>query len=172
MNRFCFFLLLVAGSSVGSTGKASDQQTGSEAEMPTTQIVPIKREEGFFTHYIGSFDDGRQFAGFLFAMKSDDQRTAAVLHVFDSSGKHVESDAFEIDDRVELESWLENRLADFGEPQFGDIRVQPFRANLLGQDFSLAAGDDDTVEYYPLGLVFGPPWTGEILGVKLMPREE
>ena len=99
-------------------------------------LIPIKREEEFHTHYIGHFADGQQYAGFVFSLLPNDQRVVSVLHKFDEQGNHLESEAWERGDRVEVESILENAINELEDPKPGDIRIRLFSVRCVIRHFS------------------------------------
>lgn len=133
------------------------------------QIVPIKREEGLLTHYLGTYAAGKQFAGFVISL-ADDQPTVSVLHTFDAQGNHLHSDAWQGNDRVEVESLLENAIDKLENQRPGDIRIKLFSVERVGTRFELTPNEHGDIEYKPLGLVFAKPWNGTIVGVRLTPR--
>ena len=121
--------------------------------IPT--LIPIKFEKEHRTGNIGTFRDG-QFVGFSFSLGRD----ISVLHIFDKFGFHVESFAWNSETGCDAEEELDKAIGSLFRPYPGDIQIQLFETELLGQTFGLVKSDKEHVEYIPLGFGFDPPWNG------------
>ena len=118
------------------------------------KLIPIVHEKGFHTDKIGTFSNG-QYAGFVFGAP-----VASVLHTFDKFGFHVESFAWNSETGCDAEEELDKAIGSLFRPYPGDIQIQLFETELLGQTFGLVKSDKEHVEYIPLGFGFDPPWNG------------
>jgi len=65
------------------------------------EIIPIKREEDYHTHYIGKTQDGKQFLGYVtFAFSGghipdvdweSKRREYVLIYIFDLNGNYIET---------------------------------------------------------------------------------
>jgi len=123
--------------------------------------IPIQREENAHTHYIGKYHEGLQYMGFVFFARSHQARPIAVLHLLDTDGNHVKSEAWENEDICLAEEALKKAIEKLPEAKPDHIRARPFSVELNGMKFGLIPCDDeDCVQYVPYGLSFYPPWNG------------
>jgi hypothetical protein len=122
--------------------------------------IRIRREKGFHTDCLGRFGDKQQFMGFAFFLESGQRRPAAVLHRFDANGEHLGSEIWETSTMVSCERSLAEAVAKLPQVKAGHILIRPFSVELNGIEFGLVAGDDESLEYVPYGLVFSAPWNG------------
>ncbi|MGI9423603.1 MAG: hypothetical protein ACR2PA_10445 [Hyphomicrobiaceae bacterium] len=123
------------------------------------KLVPIAREEGYHTDQIGQFTEG-QYLGFVFFLEPHQQRLVSVLHLFDMSGKHTSSNAWDSTDGVDPGAELANAISALPKPKPGDAMIAPFAVEFFGTTFGMIAVDDDRIDYQPYGLAFFPPWNG------------
>jgi hypothetical protein len=97
----------------------------------------------------------------------------AVLHTFDSQGRHLHTEALFLSAGDLLtatglgkaEAKLKRRIDKLGRCAFGDIEVSLFKAYIDGHLFGLVdASETDEgyqrVDLLPNGLAFFPPWDG------------
>ena len=125
-------------------------------QMAIPARIPIRREEGYHTEKIGRFDGG-QYIGFVFFLESGQRRLVSVLHRFDVSGNHVESEAW--DEQPEVR--LDEAIASLPSAEPGNVEVEPFLIELLGAQFGLIPREEQSyVVYLPYNLAFFPPWDG------------
>src|SRR5258708_16153881 len=158
-----------------------------EARLPPSSVrwkgitkkLKIRREEGYHTHNIGRYRNGDQFMGFVVAAephgrtssKSGKLRWYAVLHRFDSAGRHLATEA----SYLGLKAWgIEVKNADatlsrmihgFGPIQYGDIEIEPISVEIDGHTFGLVNSSIpkegySRVDLLPNNLAFFPPWDG------------
>jgi hypothetical protein len=162
-----------------------DERTARAWHGPPTRLR-IARDEHRFTN-VGRLRDGTQFmAGVVgafptaYRFSSDDWQTVkrwqAVAHHFDADGRHLRTDVrlggVEVDDRHTDRAFghlhaIYDELATNGEPEFGDIRVQCFSAEIDGIRYELQYErredlDEDEryecVKFWPWDIMFHPPW--------------
>jgi len=142
--------------------------------MSIPDKIKIKREEGYRTHHIGRFANGDQFMGLVVTPGgSRNVKWYAVLHRFDSSGKHLATDHFflgratwasELD--VDADAKLGELLKRFGPITYCDIEVGLFSVEIDGERFGLVDASVPEEEYESIHLVpddlaFFAPWDGE-----------
>jgi hypothetical protein len=138
--------------------------------------IPIKREEDYHTHYIGTTRDGRQFFGYqTFVLPigitegwQDQRKEYVVLYIFDHDGNHVKTEHWyagttsEIDNSKATKK-LEQLIQDLGEVRYGDIIVKPFHTLIDVVVFGLVPNEKfQTIELEPSSTIsFHAPWDGE-----------
>ena len=127
--------------------------------MAIPKLIPIAREDGYHTDQIGHYADG-QYVGFVFFLEPHQQRLISVLHLFDKSGEHVSSNAWDSSDGVDPEAELANAISELPNPEPGNVKVAPFAVEFFDTTFGIIAVDDNRVDYQPYGLAFFPPWNG------------
>lgn len=158
---------------------------------PDTLLIPYEDfEHGRFTH-VGRFGTGNQFMGYVtyaspkychIEETSPDCRVIwhehincfAVLHRFDSNGRHLGTDIEGVAGTQETgaDDWakLEQMIAALGEIEFGDIRVSPFSVTVQkivhgliyecvdAEDSEDRTATDECVMLQPNDIMFHPPW--------------
>src|SRR5262245_40822448 len=144
--------------------------------------IPVVREEDYYTHSIGHFGHGSQFMGFVTATipsgpLSEDwqkhKRWYAVLHKFDSDGRHLETehwfagttDEGEYDVTSRAKQRLELMIEAMGSYEFGDVVVRLFEVEIDGHKFGMIPvvepeEDYESVHLEPNDLAFFAPWDG------------
>lgn len=154
---------------------------------PAKVLIPHepKLDERF--HYVGQFEDGRQFMAFgVGAFPGENhyaipenwrevKRWIAVLHLFDADGNHIRTEArlvgFDQEGAAvyhKILLTLDNLLSEFGleHAELGDIEVKPFSIEIdeiyYGLVYEQEVGEDGT-EYesatlWPNNCMFYPPW--------------
>lgn len=152
--------------------------------MSIPTLIPIRREEGYHTHYLGRYGRDKQFLGFVVATLPEGRlpenwpemkRWYAVLHLFDFSGQHLETRHVYAGTTADGEAQvtkramkaLGNMLMDLGSWRYArTIKVKLFQTVIDGATFGLVDTTDpsegyERVDLLPNDLVFFPPWTGE-----------
>jgi len=142
------------------------------------ELIPIKREEDYHTHYIGKTGDGRQFFGYESFVFPDSHHTSddwtksrkeyVVLYIFDNRGNHLETKHWyagttaEADDAVSRQK-LEEFVSQLGPVTYTDIIVKPFQVVIDGFIFGLVPNKNGKcVELQPGNTIsFQEPWDGE-----------
>jgi formate hydrogenlyase regulatory protein HycA len=158
---------------------------------PVTLLIPYEDfEGGRFTH-VGRYGPGNQFMGYVTyasqyvpkfyhteEVTPDGQiiwrehtNCFAVLHRFDSSGKHVGTDVERVEgtDVSGERDWakLEEMIAQLREVEFCDIRVKPFRVEVgkvvHGLIYECERWEEHGEEHEwvmlePNDIMFHPPW--------------
>lgn len=157
----------------------SPKKRRARKRIPRT--IPIAWEKDYHTDQIGKYGEGHQFMGFVtctgpstvdqefFAQK----RWYAVLHIFDRSGKHLNSEVWfagsagegERDVISKAEARLKEMVAKLKKVKYGNIRVGAFQVEVDGQTFGLVDTSDleageVSVTLVPNDLLFAPPWDG------------
>ena len=127
--------------------------------MAIPKLIPIAREEGYHTDQIGKYANG-QYVGFAFFLEPSQQRLVSVLHLFDASGCHVSSDAWDSSDHVDPQAELQNAIDALPNAKPGNVKVAPFSVEFFGKSFGMIPVGDDRVDYEPYGLAFFSPWDG------------
>jgi len=158
-----------------------------EARLPSPSVrstgipkkLKIRREEGYHTHNIGRYRNGDQFMGFVVAVEPHGHASSkggklgwyAVLHRFDSAGKHLATET----SYLGLKAWgkevknadatLSRMIHGFGPTQYGDIEIEPFSVEIDGHTFGLVNSSVLREGYFrfdllPNNLAFFPPWDG------------
>ena len=133
------------------------------SELSPPPRIPIRREEEYYTHYIGSKASGGYFMGFVtanvgplnYAVLSgedwmDRKKIFSVVHHFDADGKHAGSDiqthgtVADGEEAVAEKAWsaLAVKLNALGEITLGDIAVQRFRTEHDGCVFGLLTTEE------------------------------
>lgn len=156
------------------------------------EVIPVKRYDigHSGTQYIGKYGKGNQFWGQVVAtfrkpdvMPNDVTPSAdewqsrkcwyAILHKFDSRGKHLGTEykftgttadgESAVCDQAEVH--MNNFISALGPVKFGNIAIRLFKIEIDGHVFGMIDtsseewGDTATME--PGDLVFYPPWDGE-----------
>ncbi|MEV0490706.1 hypothetical protein [Streptomyces atratus] len=159
--------------------------------MAVPEIVPIAHEPEYRTETIGRYEGGQFLASVTYAFPNgvslgdgweEHKRLYAVLHRFDSEGRHIDSDIWCAGTWAEQQrhpygndsvpARAESRLAEMldGLPQleYGDIAIRPFQLAADGVIFGLiperheeGEGEDDWAELYPDRFGFSAPWDGQ-----------
>lgn len=127
--------------------------------MAIPKLIPIAREAGYHTDQIGSYADG-QYVGFVFFLETGQQRLVSVLHLFDATGVHVSSSAWDSAAGADPQSELNNAIAALPNAKPCNVKVAPFSVEFFGTTFGMIPIDNDRVDYQPYGLAFFPPWDG------------
>ena len=127
--------------------------------MAIPKLISIAREEGYHTDHIGEYADG-QYVGFAFFPDPPQRRLVSVLHLFDASGCHISSEAWDSSDGVDPQAELQKAIDALPEAQPGNVKVAPFSVEFFGTSFGMIPINDDRVDYLPYGLAFFPPWNG------------
>ena len=137
--------------------------------------IKIRREKGYHTHRIGKCKDGTQFMAFIVATHPTVRRRAlrwyAVVHQFDSSGKHLATDSAFLGSKAfakdldHLDVQLARMIRKLGSITYCDITVQPFSVAIDGNTFGLVNASIPKegyrrIDLVPNGLAFFPPWDG------------
>ncbi len=143
--------------------------------MEAEDKVKIKRTVNGHTHYIGKFEDGRQFMAlevFFHSLPilSDWQKRRkefVVLHVFDSEGVHLESKhhfvgtTAELDGR-ELQPDIVHLFEGRGKGVFTDIAIHTFKTEIDGYSYGFIKDDENyCFSLMPNEISFSAPWDGE-----------
>lgn len=142
------------------------------------ELIPINREEGYHTHYIGKVEDGKQFFGyrtFAFpkgcAMDDDWQnrrREYLVVYIFDREGNYLFTDhknlgtAEEVKQIDEIQI-LESMINELGKVNFENIAVKPFKTVIDDIEFGLIEDEEfKGIQLMPSSTIaFFEPWNGE-----------
>ena len=146
--------------------------------MDIPNKIPIERIEEYHTHYLGKFDKGNQFWGYvtfnwikppyeIIGNWEDYRNEYAILHTFDKEGNYINTNLWlggttsQVSDKL-LFSKLEEMVNKLGEIEFHDIEVKLFQTKIDGVIFGLIPNDDfGFVELQPNSTIaFGPPWDG------------
>jgi hypothetical protein len=137
------------------------------------ELIPIGREVGNRTEYIGTYTGG-QFMAYVVSVNRmvPEDGLLAVLHLFgrDGSYRDTEFETFtiEID---EVRHWeqaegvvLDAMIARLGDAEFGPIAVRLFEFEAHGKRFGLversANKQGRRVWFLPLLITFHEPWNG------------
>jgi hypothetical protein len=149
------------------------KQKSSPLRLP--KQIKIQREKGYHTHHIGKCKDGTQFMAFIVATNlargARALRWYAVVHHFDSSGKHLGTDASFLGSKAfakdldHPDAKLTRMIRKLGSISYCDITVQLFSVEIDGNTFGLVSASIPTKRYQridlvPNGLAFFPPWDG------------
>ncbi|WP_328920786.1 hypothetical protein OG911_31170 [Streptomyces sp. NBC_00208] len=154
------------------------------------EIVPIAHEPDYRTETIGHYASGQFLASVTYAFPEglsvgdgweEQKRLYAVLHQFDSEGRHIDSNIWYAGTWAEqqrrphgkesvlarAQTRLAELLAALPQRKYGDIAIRPFQLTVDGVIFGLiperheeGEGGDDWVELYPDRLGFSAPWDG------------
>ncbi|MGW8953343.1 hypothetical protein [Streptomyces sp. NPDC055709] len=163
--------------------------------MPVPDVIPISHEPGYRTKFIGRYADGQFYGSLTYAFPDgfslgsgwedsgweEHKRLYAVLHRFDSEGRHIDSDIWcagtwaeqqrrpHGDDSVpaRADTRMAAMLDGLPRREYGDVAIRPFRLTVDGVTFGLVVerhaegeGEDDWAELYPDRLGFSEPWDG------------
>lgn len=143
------------------------------------EVITIKREENYHTHYIGYTADGRQFFAYnTFHVAINEvsdplawnryRKEYVVLYLFDAEGNYLETKHWYAGttDKIErgvISSKLAEFISELGEITYSDIRVKPF--SLVIDDITFGLIPDDLIESIELEpsstISFHAPWNGE-----------
>ena len=139
--------------------------------------IPIKREEDYHTHYIGTTRDGRQFFGyetFVHLPRPDDadwthfRKEYAVLYIFDKRGNHLTTKHWYAGTTAETSNTattekVEEFIQELGPVTYTDIKVKPFQVVIDGHVFGLVPSEKTGfVDLMPsFTIAFYSPWDGE-----------
>jgi hypothetical protein len=143
------------------------------------QMIKIRREEHYHTHYVGRLKNGGQFMGFIVAIppKASTHRTTrkvrwyAVLHRFDSSGNHLGTESLFLGTQTyaselnDPEGKLKKMIAKLGPSKYGAVEIKLFSTLIDGSVFGLVDASEleksyQRIDLVPNGLAFFPPWDG------------
>ncbi len=147
--------------------------------MAVPEAIKIRREEGYHTHLVGAHDGG-QFMAFIVSPKTrgpvpedwqKHKKGYAVLHTFDSTGKHRKTDAWfagtTADGQIEVankaSAKLDEMMASLENVRFCDVTVGLFQVTIDGHVFGLVDASEPDEGYEglhlePNGLAFYAPW--------------
>jgi formate hydrogenlyase regulatory protein HycA len=149
--------------------------------MAVPRILRILREEGYHTDQIGNYGAGNQFVGFVTATLPtplpDDwqvhKRWYAVLHTFDATGNHLNTEVSyagttasgERQAVERAEARLGEMIAALGKVRYGDVKVGLFQVQIDGHTFGLVDASEpdegyESIHLLPNDLAFFAPWDG------------
>ena len=146
--------------------------------MPIPEKIRVTRMIDYHTHFIGKYDDGKQFWGYEHFVsvpvdgETDWQKYRheyVVLYLFDKEGK-LESYKYwyagtTSDLNCDTEKKLKQLVKELGRIRYCNIRVKPFEIKIDGHTFGLIAIQDpdyERVELHPSNVIaFTEPWNGE-----------
>lgn len=161
--------------------------------MAVPEVIPIAYEPGYRTGTIGRYNGGQFFASATYAYRRSYTRQQsgwerhkllfAVLHRFDFSGHHVDSDiwlAGTWDEQKRLqwsypdaaptaraEAQLATLLDALPGREYTDIKIRPFQVvhddvlfGLIVERHGEDEDEGDWAELYPDRLGFHEPWNG------------
>jgi hypothetical protein len=146
--------------------------------MQTSFKIKIKRKENDHTHYIGHFEDGRQFMALevffhtlpILSGWQARRKEFVVMHIFNNEGVHIESKhdylgtTAELDGR-ELIPDIEKLFVGTGYGKFTDIAIQPFQTEIDGYSYGLIQDNENfCFNLIPNDISFSEPWDGEYDG--------
>lgn len=153
--------------------------------MSVPEVIPIRHEPDYRTSTIGRWQGGQFFASVTAAFpegwSGDDwqsqKRWYAVLHQFDGAGQHLDSriqfTGATADGEKRAIAAARQLLAEWldalPERQYQDIAIAPFAVRFEGALFGLVVEEDEEdeeedgvwAEFYPDGLGFNAPWSGQ-----------
>lgn len=151
--------------------------------MSMPQKLPIKRMEDYHTHYIGRYQEGKQFLGQTGArvkLKNLEDTPLGwennvgeyvVLHTFDSAGNHLNTQCKYLGTVLQIsqkgsepgEKILKKWIEELGSWNFSDIAVRPFQVILDNHVFGLVVNDESgCIDLMPdMSISFMAPWDGE-----------
>lgn len=144
--------------------------------MAIPKRIRINRMIDYHTHFIGKFDNGKQFFGyehFVFEPNKDHQlenrHEYIVLYLFNEQGDLTSYKYWYAGKSTELNCKTETKLNEFikelGQIRYCDIHVKPFKLEIDSYTFGLIAFDDpdyERVELHPSNTIaFSEPWNGE-----------
>ncbi|GAA4841709.1 hypothetical protein [Algivirga pacifica] len=145
--------------------------------MKFPKKIPIERLEDYHTHYIGTYEDGKQFWGYeTFVITKRDispyenwqqyRREYAVLYLFDSEGNFQEvkhefagtTDALKFDTDIKIEQLVSSLKG----VEYHDIEIKPFEVEINGYKFGLIPNhESEMIELQPSSTIaFSEPWDG------------
>ena len=147
---------------------------------PIPDLIPINREVGHHTHYIGKYRTRKQFAAFVVASFPRDQIQNhtreerlwyAVVHEFDKDGNHLQTRHSYLGSAADQGADFTKRsmkalaklMEDLGQVRYANIKVKLFSVEIDGRLFGLvddSDGDTTRVTLWPNDLAFFPPWSG------------
>ncbi|MER7578985.1 hypothetical protein [Kitasatospora sp. NPDC097691] len=146
--------------------------------MNVPELIPIRHEPEGRTRTIGRWQGGEFFASVTGPV--DRPEWYAVLHRFDSAGRHLDSRIRATGTGPEARELLDEWLDALPGRAYGNIAVAPFEVRVDGVLFGLVIEEDDeadeydgdgdededegayrlTAELHPDGLGFHAPWCG------------
>ncbi len=150
--------------------------------MAVPTKIKINREEEYYTHYIGKYSGENQFMALIGATLpeplpkdwTNHKKWYAILHTFNSDGKHIESKAVFAgrtcdgeDDVVDKARVKRNKMVSSLENvSFEDIKISLFSTEIDGFIFGLVDGSErkegiEKIVLLPNDLEFFSPWDGE-----------
>ncbi|PSR54362.1 hypothetical protein AHMF7605_12995 [Adhaeribacter arboris] len=141
------------------------------------ELIPITREEDYYTHYLGETENGILFFGYdTFVFPNgfssgnweDERLEYALVYLFDKKGNPIETKYKYAGKTSEIQpgktnQLLEELIAELGKLEFKDIEVKPFKTEIDGIDFGLIPNDEiQMIELQPSSTIaFSEPWDGE-----------
>ena len=148
--------------------------------MKIPKRLPIEREEGSHTHYLGKCSDGRLFWAydtFAFIKSIDETRwwedpkierkEYALLHTFDKDGNYLDTTYEIIGPNSETtgktpNDYLEVLVKTLGTVVYKNIRIKLFETVIDGITFGLIPEEEDELIYLQpsRSVIFGEPWNG------------
>lgn len=152
--------------------------------MAVPNTIKIAREEGYYTDQIGRCADVRQFMALVvasFPLKElypredweEHKHWHAVLHMFDSAGKHLHTEGWRAGSTADGEREVIERakakqaemVSALGAVKYGDVRVSLFRVEIDGREFGLVDASEPEEDYEAIDLIpndlrFFPPLDG------------
>ena len=138
--------------------------------------IRITRMVDYHTHFIGKYDNGKQFFGyehFVFEPDKDRQlenrHEYVVLYIFNEEGDLVGNKYWYAGKSTALncntEKKLKELVKELGKIRYCNIRVKPFKIEIDNYTFGLIAFADpdyERVELHPNNTIaFSEPWDGE-----------
>jgi hypothetical protein len=169
------------GKREGESSKPARPKRFAKNSKPGKTHLPdkirIRREAGYHTSSIGTTKSGDQFMGFIVGVEPGLRKSSkglswyAVVHRFDSDGKHLKTDSHFLGTKAwahELEgadARLSEMIARMGPVKYSDVIVRPFSVEIDGQTFGLIDRSEPTkgylrIDLVPNNLAFFPPWDG------------
>lgn len=149
--------------------------------MAIPQRLKIRRDEDYHTHHIGRRENGEQFMALIGATLAmplprnwqKDKRWYAVLHLFDKTGKHLDTKAWLAGTTADGEEAVLERarakvnemLKELGRVTYCDIEVGLFSVEIDGSTFGLVDASEpdegyERVHLLPGNVAFFAPWDG------------
>jgi hypothetical protein len=146
--------------------------------MPIPEKIRVTRMIDYHTHFIGKYDNGKQFFGYNHFIntpfKSGDdwqnyRHEYVVLYLFDEKGDfksykhHYAGTTANLN--CDTEKKLKEMVKGLGKVRYCNIKVKPFEIEIDGHIFGLIPKTDDgyeRVELHPSNVIaFTEPWVGE-----------
>lgn len=146
--------------------------------MPIPEKIKIARMVDYHTHYIGKYDNGKQFFGyqhFVNDISNNDtdwtkrRHEYVLLYLFNEEGDLISYDYWYAgttsDLNCDTEKKLKEMIKKLGKVKYCNIKVKPFQIEIDNHIFGLIAFQDsdyERVELYPSNVIaFTEPWDGE-----------